>query len=198
MITRIILVVALCTLAVASAAASEFSKVNGSVEVEAGRKLNDDVSTVNGSVRIGDGAAVDEASTVNGSIRLGPHASARELSAVNGRLTLDQDSTVSGEISNVNGDIRIAGAHVLGNIETYNGSIDVGVNSRIDGDIIVKKSSSNWFSWHGDRPRIVIGPGAIVKGTMRFEREVELFVSDKATIGAVVGATPKKFSGDAP
>lgn len=198
MITRIIVAVALCTLAVASAAASEFSKVNGSVEVEAGRKVNDDVSTVNGSVSIGDGAAVDEASTVNGSIRLGPHATAREMSAVNGRLTLEQDSTVSGEVSNVNGDIRIAGAHITGNIETYNGSIDVGANSRIDGDIIVKKSKSNWFSWKGNPPRIVIGPGAVVKGTMRFEREVELYVSDKATIGSVVGATAKKFSGNAP
>ena len=198
MITRIILVVALCTLAVASAAASEFSKVNGSVEVEAGRKLNQDVSTVNGSVSIGDGAAVDDASTVNGSIRLGPHASARELSAVNGRLTLDPDSNVGGEVSNVNGDIRIAGAHVSGNIETYNGSIDVGANSRIDGDIIVKKSKSNGFPWHVTPPRIVIGPGAVVKGTMRFEREVELYVSDKATIGSVVGATPKKFPGDSP
>ena len=198
MITRIIVVVALCTLAVASAAAGEFSKVNGSVAVEAGRKVDDNVSTVNGSVSIGDGAAVDEASTVNGSIRLGPHASARELSAVNGRLTLDQDSTVSGKVSNVNGNIGIAGAHVSGNIETYNGDIVVGTNSRIDGDIIVRKSSSNWFSWHGKAPRIVIGPGAVVKGTMRFEREVELFVSEKATIGAVVGATPKKFAGDAP
>jgi DUF4097 and DUF4098 domain-containing protein YvlB len=198
MITRIILVVALCTLAVASAAAGEFSKVNGSVEVAAGHKVNDDVSTVNGSVSIGDGAAVDDASTVNGSIHLGPRASARELSAVNGRLTLDQDSTVNGEVSNVNGDIRIAGAHVSGNIQTYNGDIDVSVNSRIDGDIIVKKSTSSWFSFHEKAPRIVIGPGAIVKGTMRFEREVELYVSDKATIGAVVGATPKKFSGDSP
>jgi DUF4097 and DUF4098 domain-containing protein YvlB len=198
MITRIILVVVLCTLAVSSAAASEFSKVNGSVDVQAGRKLNDDVSTVNGSVNIGDGATVADASTVNGSITLGPRASAHEMSAVNGRLTLDQDSSVAGEVSNVNGDIHIGGAHVSGNIETYNGSIDIGANSRIDGDIVVKKSSSNWFSWKGNPLRVVIGPGAIVKGTLRFEREVELYVSDKATIGAVVGATPKKFTGDAP
>ncbi|MGH8264771.1 MAG: hypothetical protein ACRETU_11710 [Steroidobacterales bacterium] len=198
MITRIIVAIALCTLAVASAAASEFSKVNGSVEVAAGRKVNDDVSTVNGSVSIGDGAAVDDASTVNGSIHLGPRASAHELSAVNGRLTLDQDSTVNGAVSNVNGDIRIAGAHVGGNIETYNGDIDVGANARIDGDIIVKKSRSSWFSFHEKAPRIVVGPGAVVNGTMRFEREVELYVSDKATIGAVVGATPKRFPGPTP
>jgi hypothetical protein len=44
----------------------------------------------------------------------------------------------------------------------------------------------------------VIGPGAVVKGELRFEREVRLYVSDTATIGNVVGATPVKFSGDRP
>jgi hypothetical protein len=37
-----------------------------------------------------------------------------------------------------------------------------------------------------------------VKGTLRFERPVELYVSDRATIGPVEGATPVKFSGDRP
>jgi hypothetical protein len=47
-------------------------------------------------------------------------------------------------------------------------------------------------------PRIVIGPGASVQGDLRFERSVQLYVSDKATIGSVTGATPIPFSGDAP
>jgi len=49
-----------------------------------------------------------------------------------------------------------------------------------------------------DSPRIVIGPGATVQGDLRFERTVRLFVSDKATIGPVTGATPIPFSGDIP
>jgi hypothetical protein len=44
----------------------------------------------------------------------------------------------------------------------------------------------------------VIGPGAAVKGTLRFKREVKLYVSDRATIGPVEGATAIKFTGDRP
>jgi hypothetical protein len=33
---------------------------------------------------------------------------------------------------------------------------------------------------------------------MRFERKVRLFVSDKATVGTVTGATPVPFTGDRP
>jgi hypothetical protein len=59
-------------------------------------------------------------------------------------------------------------------------------------------SSSGWFVSDSHKPRIVIGPGAVVQGELRFEREVQLYVSDKATVGAVSGATPIKFSGDKP
>jgi hypothetical protein len=46
-------------------------------------------------------------------------------------------------------------------------------------------------------PRIEIGPGATVQGELKFDREVRLYVSDKATIGPVTGATAIPFSGDA-
>ena len=36
------------------------------------------------------------------------------------------------------------------------------------------------------------------RGELRFERPVKLFVSDKATIGTVTGATPIPFSGESP
>jgi hypothetical protein len=49
-----------------------------------------------------------------------------------------------------------------------------------------------------DVPRIVIGPGASVQGELRFARKVQLFVSDKAVIGSVTGATPIPFSGASP
>jgi hypothetical protein len=37
-----------------------------------------------------------------------------------------------------------------------------------------------------------------VQGDLRFERKVRLYVSDKATIGTVTGATAMTFSGDTP
>ena len=32
-------------------------------------------------------------------------------------------------------------------------------------------------------PRVVIGPGAVVEGPLKFERKGDLYVSDRATIG---------------
>jgi hypothetical protein len=45
---------------------------------------------------------------------------------------------------------------------------------------------------------VVIGPDAVVSGTLEFQRDVELYVSDKAKVGDVVGATPKMFSSERP
>ena len=52
--------------------------------------------------------------------------------------------------------------------------------------------------WSEDVPRIVIGPGTVVGGTLNFERKVSLYVSDKATIGPVQGVTVVKYSGARP
>ncbi|HEX5105784.1 MAG TPA: hypothetical protein VFV87_18325, partial [Pirellulaceae bacterium] len=108
---------------------------------------------------------------------------------------------VTGRLGNVNGAIRLDAAHVGGGITTVNGNIDIGANSRVEGGIVMEKSSSSFFnfSW-GKRsmPRVVIGPGATVDGTLRFEREVELYVSETAKIGPVQGAEPVKFSGNEP
>jgi hypothetical protein len=42
------------------------------------------------------------------------------------------------------------------------------------------------------------GPGSTVDGDLRFERPVQLYVSDRATVGPVAGATAVRFAGDAP
>jgi cytoskeletal protein CcmA (bactofilin family) len=105
---------------------------------------------------------------------------------------------VSGRLSTVNGAIQLDAAHVGGGIETTNGDIEIGPNSRVEGGILVEEDHS-WFSFGTPKiPRVVIGPGAVVKGTLRFKREIKLYVSDRATIGAVEGATANKFSGEHP
>jgi hypothetical protein len=191
--SRAALLVALVAVAgVACAADEDYDKVNGSIQVAAGKQVDQSVSTVNGSITIGDGAHVKDVETVNGSITLGPRAAATKLNTVNGRLTLDGGADVSGAIANVNGDIRVNGAHIAGGIRTINGDIDVGANSRIEGGILMEKPSFGWFSWKGKPPRVVIGPGAVVQGTLKFEREVTLYVSERATVGPIEGATAVK------
>jgi len=195
------------------------SSVTGSITVSAGEHRGD-VTTVNGSIRVGEGAVVKEARTVNGSVTLEARATAAEVKTVNGSvqlsdgaqvggrvhtvngsLSLAKGANVAGALANVNGGIHINAAHVGGDVETVNGGIEIGPDAHLDGGVTVHKNHSDHGDDTGSRntpPRVVIGPGSVVKGTLRFERPVELYVSDRATIGPVEGATPIKFSVDRP
>ncbi|HEX3836674.1 MAG TPA: hypothetical protein VHW25_06895 [Steroidobacteraceae bacterium] len=192
--------------------------INGSIHISAG-KPGGEVSTINGSIRADDNGQLSAGHTVNGNISLGDHATATSLTTVNGgiflgqgakvsatvttvngTLSLRQGSEVGGHLANVNGAIILAGATVNGGISTVNGNIEIGANSRVRGGIVVLKPSTGFFHWwsDSDKPRVVVGPGAVVEGTMTFDRAVRLYVSDTATIGPVTGATPVKFTGDQP
>lgn len=213
---RTLLVLSLAlALPLAAVAKDNIDKVNGTVRVENGQSAGD-VSTVNGAVRIGDNATVEKAATVNGSVELGDRAQAKEISTVNGSATLGQSSRVSGsvettngsihltkgadvagKVGNINGGIKLEAAHVARGISTVSGDIYVGNNSRVEGGILVDKPGG-WFSSNRRPVRVVIGPHAVVDGTLEFRRPVILQVSDSATIGPVKGATAVKFSGDEP
>jgi hypothetical protein len=195
---------------------NDSTKINGSVHVPAGKQPGA-VATVNGSIQVDDHAAITSATTVNGSVNLGDHGTAtslnsvngaitlgsgahvsRSIASVNGELTLNDGADVAGSLSNVNGTITLTAAHVGGGIKTVNGSMTITGASRVEGGILVQKPSGELMHSNRDVPRIVIGPGATVQGALRFERTVQLYVSDKATIGTVTGATPIPFSGDSP
>jgi len=191
------------------------STVNGSIHVPTGLHSGT-LGTVNGSIDIDDNAAVGTASTVNGSIDMGAHASADALNTVNGGVTMGPDSHVAksvttvnggmhlksgadvgGTLENVNGHIELTAAHVGGGLRTVGGDIDITGASKVEGGIHVHKSGG-WFNLESRKPRIVIGPGAVVEGELRFDREVQLYVSEQATVGPISGATAVKFSGDHP
>jgi cytoskeletal protein CcmA (bactofilin family) len=179
--------------------AGDATTVNGSVEIGA-NAVAKHVESVNGGITLREHATADSTQTVNGSTRLEQGARvARNVELVNGGISLAKGADVSGHLSNVNGSIALEAAHVGGGIETTTGDIDIGANSRVEGGILVNKSNEGWVSFSSPKiPRVVIGPGAVVKGTLRFEREVKLYVSDHATIGAVQGATVNKFTGEKP
>jgi hypothetical protein len=191
-------------------------KVNGTVHVAAGTAAAA-AETVNGNIEIADDGAVTVANTVNGSVRLGAHATANALNTVNGNITvgagahvvqgaesvnggvtLRDGAEVLGAVGNVNGKIELTAAHVAGGIKTVNGSISIFGASHVEGGILVHKSTGELIHFGNDVPRIEIGPGAVVQGDLRFERAVKLYVSDRATIGPVTGATPIPFTGNTP
>lgn len=173
--------------------------VNGSVSVEKGVRA-DSASTVNGSIDIDDQAVIGSVETVNGGVDIGEGVVVEQnVETVNGGIGIERGSRVEGRVETVNGRIETDGAEIGKGINTVNGDITVGADSIVRGGILVEKPTGNWFNWGKQRvPRVVIGPNAVVEGTLDFEREVELFVHDSATIGTVRGATAKLYSGATP
>ena len=204
-----------CAVAGAPAAAQEdIDKVNGSVTAEAGRQYGD-LGTVNGSIRFEDGARAGDAETVNGSIRAGNDIGADDLSTVNGSIRVGERAELTGRLETVNGSIfvdsggkvgkgveTVNGAiglvrsEVGGGVETVNGDITIGIDSHVRGGVHVHKQGKTWMPirFKQRKPRIIIGPGAVVDGELLFEREVSLYVHDTARVGQVTGATPVPYS----
>jgi|SRR5579863_247164 len=191
------------------------TRVMGSVDIAAGEHAGD-VSTVNGGIHIGENAVVGHVETVNGGITVDPHATAGAVETVNGGIRISDGAGISGQVesvngslniaagadvkgslSNVNGAISVAAAHIGGTVSTVTGDISIGPDAHLDGGIHVERNNS-WFQSGSSVPRVVIGPGSVVKGALKFDRKVLLYVSDRATIGEVDGATVNKFSGDEP
>jgi DUF4097 and DUF4098 domain-containing protein YvlB len=196
---------------------SSTTKILGSVNVAPGEHLGD-VTTVNGSVNVGSDAVVGHAHAVNGGVHLESRGTAADLTTVNGGIHVEENcrvtgdvhtvngglfigkgADVAGDVGNVNGGIHIESAHVGGSVVTTNGNMDLGPDARIDGNVVMKENHGDGFHWDHERlPHVLIEPGTVVKGELRFERKVILYVSDRATIGPVHGADVVKFSGDHP
>ncbi|KAB7766687.1 hypothetical protein [Xanthomonas maliensis] len=195
-------------------ASEDVSKVNGRISVDA-NKVMGDLDTVNGSIDVGSGAQTQGVETVNGSIQIGERARTGAISTVNGGITLgtrvqvdgdmetvnggilaERGSRVSGGVQTVNGSIGLVETDVGKSLETVNGDITVGVGSHVRGGITVQKPNFNLSFKASRKPRVVIGPKAIVDGPLRFEREVTLYVHRSAKIGPVSGATAQPFDSD--
>lgn len=136
--------------------------------------------------------------TVNGSITVGEAAHTSFVKSVNGDLTVNEGAEVSGALTNVDGKIRVDAGHIGGRIRTVEGDISILGTSHVDGGILVEKPSGFRMSRHTGDPTIIIGPGAEVQGELRFEHSVHLYVSDHAIIGPVTGAAAVTFSGANP
>jgi hypothetical protein len=195
------------------------STVNGKVSVGAGATVTGEVSSVNGSIRIEEGATIADAETVNGGLRVADKVRSRNLSTVNGSIDVAKDVAVDGEVSavngritigggskvaknlgNVNGDIELEGSEVGGDVSTVSGDIELADGAVVMGDVVVEKPGGSNSSKR--MPRVVIGPGSRVEGVLRLEREVKLYISESAEVGGVEGVMTMedavRFSGKKP
>ncbi|HSD70366.1 MAG TPA: hypothetical protein VLB07_12475 [Woeseiaceae bacterium] len=196
------------------------SSVNGSIAVGSKATVTGELETVNGAIRVDDDAKVEKLTTVNGSIRIGSNAKTGDIGSVNGSIRLSSNVVVDGEVSvvngrvsteagtrirddvsNVNGEFQISGSTIGGDLMTVNGDVWLMDKSELQGDLVVEKPSG--WNWQGQRdPSIVIGAGSTVKGEIRLERKVKLYLHETATVGGVSGemtlADAVRFSGDRP
>jgi predicted acyltransferase (DUF342 family) len=198
------------------------TSVNGSITVGEGAVVTGSLRTVNGKVRVGDNARIEEAGTVNGGLTVGENVTADaletvngsisvgqgseiggEIGAVNGRITLEKGAVAAANVGNVNGSIMLKGGEVGGDIKTVNGNVNLSDESTVRGDIVFEKPNSWWSSdRESKKPEVVIGPGSVVEGTIMLEREVMLYISESAEVGGVEGKMTMddavRFSGDRP
>ncbi|MCP1726774.1 DUF4097 and DUF4098 domain-containing protein YvlB [Natronospira proteinivora] len=192
----------------------DFRTVNGTITVGEAARVEGVLETVNGGIRVGPEAEIGRAETVNGSIRVEDGATTAHLTTVNGNIRiasnvvidgnlktvngaigLGQGSRLNGDLSNFNGGITIEGGHVAGNVSTRTGDIRIIDGARIEGDVHVQARS------RGDVQRdvrVVIGREAVVEGTLRMDRRVQLLVHESAQVGDIQGAEAETFTGDEP
>jgi predicted acyltransferase (DUF342 family) len=196
--------------------------VNGSVSVGEGAVVTGSLETVNGKIRVDDNCRIEDAATVNGSLSIGDGVTAEDLSTVNGAINVGDESRVDGDVdtvngaitlakgakvaenvANVNGAIDLEGSEVGGNVSTVSGDVDLSDGAVIKGDLIIEKPNSwGWGNKKSRVPKVIIGPGSEVRGAIKLEREVELYISDSAKVGAVEGEMAMndavRFSGKRP
>lgn len=170
---------------------SDLRTVNGAVSVGKGARLRD-LDSVNGSIEVGDDVGAGRIATVNGDLTLGMRAKVGgELRTVNGRLRADGGSIVDGDVRTVNGPIELRGVTVRGRVENHAGDLRLLDGTLVEGDVWLAASDRD----SGTVDVVVIGVGAQVRGTLRAERPIRLFVHPSARLARVEGVQPQPFEG---
>ena len=116
-----------------------------------------------------------------------------QLETVNGSMTLRRGARINGHLQNVNGSMTVEGAEVTGELQTVNGDVLLEQGSRVGGIYIEKPGhNSTWFGTEPRNPKVKIEQGAVVQ-SLRFEREVDLYVAAGVTLPQVQGVAPRKY-----
>lgn len=175
--------------------------VNGSIRVGSGSTIKG-AKTVNGSLSMAEGVETGDLGTVNGAVRIDEKVSVDgNVSAVNGSITLGKSALVKGDVGNVNGKISLDGARVEGDVKTVTGDIRLH-DAVLEGDLLIEEPGMWSNSGKKRKPRVIIGPGTRIEGSIVIEHEVELFISESAEVGSVSGVMSledaETFSGDEP
>lgn len=170
---------------------TDLRTVNGSVEVASGARLHD-LDAVNGSIAVADDVAAGRIAAVNGDVVLGMRVKlGKELRTVNGRLSVAGGSIVDGDVTTVNGPIELRGVTVRGQIANHAGDLRLLDGTLVEGDVTLAAPDGA----NATADLVVVGVGVQVRGTLRAERPIKLFVHPSARLARVEGVTPQPLEG---
>jgi len=169
--------IALIAFVILACGASSDTGINKSIFVTDGEHRSSNLTSVNGTVSVGNEATVDgDCATVNGQIVIGENAKVKKVSCVNGSISLDRNSQADG-VSCVNGSIELGGeVKVDGDVSTVNGAITTkretyitGDMETVNGDMYTLETliSGDVSTVNGD---IDLGENSVVKGNIRVDR----------------------------
>ncbi|HEU0096666.1 MAG TPA: hypothetical protein VFQ52_09435 [Rhizomicrobium sp.] len=165
--------------------------VSGNVTVDTGARAGD-IATTSGHLKVADNARTGDLKSVSGNLALGRSVQVEGgLASVSGNIFADRGSKIDGGVVTVSGSIGLVQTEVNGDIVFVSGDVTVGVNSHVSGRITLKKPT---YSKPSRPPRVVIGPNAVVDGSLEFGLPVKLYVHSTAKIGAVTGASAIPFT----
>lgn len=169
----------------------DLSSVNGSIKIGENCQVRGSCSTVNGSITVDDKSVVEDVSSVNGSVRIGQDCTIEgDAQTVNGDIYIEAGTKVEGEVQSVNGKIELEGVDVRRNLETINGGITLADKTIVGGDIIVKDNKGT--SSRKRRLKIYLENKSVVEGDVVVEDrdiEVTVYISGGSEVkGEVINA----------
>lgn len=182
------IVFALVFLAGCGGVMGDFSLADGSTHDE-------DISVINGAIRIGENCRVNgEVSTVNGSVKVGASSLLGAVSAVNGSVSLGENVTLSGSVENVNGRVSVGrGTRVTGSVSTVNGSIHLEADATAEGTVStvnghIKLVGANVAGLGTTHGTLEVLEGSHVKGRLRVAKPSGFSLREREPVRVVIGA----------
>lgn len=169
--------------------------VMGDFSLADGSTHDDDISVVNGSIRIGEDCRVNgEVSSVNGSVQVGSNSVLGEISAVNGSVSVSENVTVDGPVENVNGRITIGpGSQIAGSVSTVNGQIRFESGSSAAGTVSTVNGRITLFGAEvaalgTTNGALEVLEGSHVKGRLRVTKPKGFQLGEDDPVRVVIGA----------
>lgn len=153
----------------------DLTSVNGSITIGENSEVRGTCNTVNGRIRVGEKARVEGLNTVNGTIDVRRNVIVEdEIASVNGDISTSEGCEIRSDVASVNGTIELIGTEVSDDVTTINGNVYLRGGTIVAGNVVVKRVTGNRGNQH---VKIVLEDGSKVRGDIDVrDRDVRVTV----------------------